>query len=347
MLLSRRPVISVRDGFPPDLLSEFFDGPGIVKRITDSPAFEKITDFFADNPAARRSLMSPNAQALIYCLVRILKPKDVIEIGIYQCGTSEAICRALAANGSGVLRAVEPFHATKARKIVLRWPDSMQRCIEIYDETSMQFFMRLEARGIKPSIVLVDGDHSFEFAQFDISTSARFLLPSGFILVDNVAQPGPFLATKDFLAANPAWTVESRDLPPVLKGYDRNRPTVINTDFAVLRAPSGFPVDGRPRCFGSIPWRHRTVSRVALSFAAPTSENAVLSVQLILRGFGTDLREIVFETETVLSSGESHVTIDSDNFGFADAFSSYSLETVLRWSGQRQLLLGEAPVPAA
>lgn len=291
--------------------------------------------------------MSPNAQALIYCLVRILKPKDVIEIGIYQCGTSEAICRALAANGSGVLRAVEPFHATKARKIVLRWPDSMQRCIEIYDETSMQFFMRLEARGIKPSIVLVDGDHSFEFAQFDISTSARFLLPSGFILVDNVAQPGPFLATKDFLAANPAWTVESRDLPPVLKGYDRNRPTVINTDFAVLRAPSGFPVDGRPRCFGSIPWRHRTVSRVALSFAAPTSENAVLSVQLILRGFGTDLREIVFETETVLSSGESHVTIDSDNFGFADAFSSYSLETVLRWSGQRQLLLGEAPVPAA
>ena len=31
--------------------------------------------------------------------------------------------------------------------------------------------------------------------------------------------------------------------------------------------------------------------------------------------------------------------IDLDKFGFADAFNSYSLETVLRWSGQRPLLL--------
>src|SRR5262249_39199957 len=74
---NKRPVIPVRDGSPPELPSGIFDGPELVKRITDNPAFEKICDFFADNPAAQRSLMSPNAQALIYCLVRVLKPQHV------------------------------------------------------------------------------------------------------------------------------------------------------------------------------------------------------------------------------------------------------------------------------
>jgi predicted O-methyltransferase YrrM len=335
--------ISVRTDHPPDLPSDLLDGPDIVRRITDHEIFLKITAFFEDNPATQRSLMSPNAQALLYCLVRLLKPRDVIEIGIYQCGTSEAICRALAANGFGILHAIEPFQSAVAGEIVRQWPHGMDRFIKIYNETSMQFFMRTDERRIKPSIVLVDGDHSFEFAQFDINTSARFLNPSGFILVDNIAQPGPFLATKDFLIANPAWTVESRELPPILKGYDKHRPTVINTDFAVLRAPKSFVVDRRPRSFGPISWSNNSVSGLALTFAAPPDEEGTITVQLILRGFGAELREIIFETDAAVSGGSRHATIHPNGFGFDKTFNSYSVETILRWSGSQPLLLAEVP----
>jgi predicted O-methyltransferase YrrM len=336
---------SVRDDHPPDLPSDLSDSPDVVRRITEHPKFQEITEFFANNPAAQRSLMSPNSQALIYCLVRLLKPKDVIEIGIYQCGTSEAICRALAANGFGTLHGVDPFQAGVGNEFVRQWPHGFDRFIKIYDETSMQFFMRAEERGIKPSIVLVDGDHSFEFAQFDINASARFLNPSGFILVDNVAQPGPFLATKDFLVANPSWTIECRELPPILKGYDRHRPTVVNTDFAVLRAPPGFIIDTRPRCFGPINWSKGSVSRLSVAFAEPLTEQGSLAVQMILRGFASELGEIVFETDVGVPVGTSRACIRSDGFGFPKEFNRYTVETVLRWSGKRPLLLADAPSP--
>ncbi len=336
---------SFRTDNPPDFFAELPDGPGLIARITDHAQFHNIVEFFADNPSAKRSLMSPNAQALLYCLVRILKPSDVIEIGIYHCGTSEAICRALAANGFGTLHAVEPFTAELAGEIVRRWPHGIDRFIKIYNETSMQFFMRIEERHIKPAVVFIDGDHSFEFAQFDINASARFLNPSGFIFVDNVAQPGPFLATKDFLAANPSWTTESRELPPVLKGYDRERPTVINTDFAVVRAPASYVVDARPRSFGPMTWNSNSVARVILKFATPASEQGILSAQIILRAFGSELREAISDGDITIERGSVDATIQSDGLAFDRKFNSYSVETVLRWSGQHPLLLAQAPSP--
>jgi hypothetical protein len=68
---------------------------------------------------------------------------------------------------------------------------------------------------------------------------------------------------------------------------------------------------------------------------------------MILRGFGATLREIVFETEVELDPGRSDATVQSKDFGFAETFNTYSVETVLRWSGQRPLLLASAPVPQA
>jgi len=329
----------------PNFSSDVLDGPNLIERITEHACFPEIVDFFAYNPAAQRSLMSANAQALLYCLIKILKPSDVIEIGIYHCGTSEAICRALAANNFGMLHAVEPFTAALAHEIVRQWPNRIDRFIKIYNETSMEFFMHVEERHIRPSIVLIDGDHSVEFAQFDISVSARVLNPSGYILVDNVAQPGPFLASKDFLAANPSWIVESRELPPVVKGYDRNRPTVVNTDFAVLRAPPHRVVDSRPRSFGPINWSNNSVSGLTLELATPTNEEGVLSAQIILRGFGSALREKLFETDVRLGIGSLGIAIPLDGLAFDTAFNSYSVETVLRWSGSRPLLLAEVPSP--
>src|SRR5262249_3669682 len=252
MTLPPRP-LPIRADRAPDFTLP--DGPNLIERITGDDQFAAIVDYFSDNPAAQRSLVSPDSQALLYCLIRVLKPSHVIEIGIYYCGTSEAICRALAANNAPAkLHGIEPFTAQPCRDIVSQWPDELSHFMTIYDETSMRFFMEIKKRHIRPSLVFIDGDHSLEFAGFDLAASARELTPAGYIVMDNVSQPGPFLAAKDFLAANPSWTVEIRDLPAATRGYDKHRPTVRKTDFVVLRAPSHQVADRRPRSFGPSHW---------------------------------------------------------------------------------------------
>ena len=69
----------------------------------------------------------------------------------------------------------------------------------------MDFYMEMERQSVRPGVVFVDGNHDYEFALFDIGRAAKYMTPGGFIFVDNVAQPGPFFAARDFLSANPGW----------------------------------------------------------------------------------------------------------------------------------------------
>src|SRR5262245_34994358 len=64
-----------------------------IRAILAAPEFQETVRWFADNPATKRSLVSPDTQALVFALVRNLKPANVFEIGTYRCGSSEAICR--------------------------------------------------------------------------------------------------------------------------------------------------------------------------------------------------------------------------------------------------------------
>ena len=79
-----------------------------VKDILTS-ASSSGDQFFKDNPAAQRSLISGQAQALLYSIIRNLRADHVFEIGSYKAGTTEALCRALQANRHGLLHTVDPF----------------------------------------------------------------------------------------------------------------------------------------------------------------------------------------------------------------------------------------------
>lgn len=52
-----------------------------VAAVLASPEFKAATAFFEDNPVAARSLVSAQAQALLFSLVRNLRPNNVFEIG--------------------------------------------------------------------------------------------------------------------------------------------------------------------------------------------------------------------------------------------------------------------------
>ena len=67
--------------------------------IFNDPRFNETIQFFAEAPSATRSLLTPKSQALLYTIIRNLRPTHIVEIGTYKGGTSESMVRALLATG--------------------------------------------------------------------------------------------------------------------------------------------------------------------------------------------------------------------------------------------------------
>ena len=257
-----------------------------VAEILNAPEFSATEAVIYKTAASQRALISGAATALIYTLVRNAKPQHVVEIGTFDGGTSEVICQALHENGSGTLHTVGPFDAERVVPIFNSWPQELRRHLEFYLMTSMDFYYRLNERGIRPEIAFVDGDHSYQAALFDIQSLAKLLARRGFLLVDDVSQPGPYYAAMDFLQRNPDWTrckARNPEWADPNKAIDRERTSVPETDLEILRAPRGYSVGSRPVTFGEMP---SATELKGLRIHAK-SAGGTLHAQCVLRGFGS------------------------------------------------------------
>jgi predicted O-methyltransferase YrrM len=318
-----------------------------VAQIMAAPEFEATKTYFNDNPVAARSLISSQSQALLYSLIRNLRPDHVYEIGTYKAGTTEAICRALYANGKGIAHAVDPFRGEYIAAVLKLWPPELFRHVRLHAKDSMAFFSDMEREHIHPALVFVDGNHDYEFAGFDIACGARAIAPGGFIVVDNVAQPGPFFAARDFLVANPDWrelgtaaTSYDRD-----KAFDRARATILETDFMVLRAPVTHSVGERPFTPGRTRWHSPKVVGLRLKFAPPT-EPGRLTAQVVLRGFGMVPAETTAEAGVQVEAGAKELSVTLTPPAQVDGqFVYYTVEPWLIWHGAKPLQLLAAPEP--
>jgi hypothetical protein len=211
----------------------------------------------------------------------------------------------------------------------------------------MAFYKEMESRDIRPDIVFVDGNHDYEFAWFDIARGARYLSRGGFIVVDNVAQPGPFFAACDFLAANPEWREhgQSTEVYDPRKAFDRARTTITNTDFMVLQAPPTHMVSARPWNIGRVRWRSSSVNGLRLTLAQ-SSGAGTLHVQVVLRGFGAVPAETQADACVELQSASGEINVQFDTpASLAGNFAYYTLEPWLIWRGNRNLQLADLPHP--
>jgi predicted O-methyltransferase YrrM len=322
--------------------------PDPIPAILNAREFAETTKFFAQSPSAQRSLLSAVSQALLYSLVRNLRPTRVVEIGTYKGGTAEGMSRALRANGHGTLHTVSPYDAELFGPIFAQWPEPLRRNTRYHPVDSMMFFMQMDDEGSRFDLVLVDGHHDYEFAAFDIEAAARRLVPGGFILIDNVSQAGPFRAAVDFLASHPGWrecglTSVSRDMT---KAFDHGRSRIPATDFCILRAPSAYLVDKTPLSFGVVSWQDRPVVGLRLSLAEPRSAGT-LHAQCILRGF-SDARidEIIGNVSCEIDGSADKIDIAFETPIAAPViFARYSVEPWLIWQGDAPLALSSPPVP--
>jgi predicted O-methyltransferase YrrM len=321
-----------------------------VAAIMAAPEFAAAVAFFADNPVTSRSLETPTAHALLYCLTRNLRPDHVFEIGTYRAGTTEALCRALQANGRGVVHSVDAFTGDYAEAVLKHWPPALLRHVKLYAMNSMTFYGEMRRQKIRPSLAFVDGEHDYEYALYDICSAARAIAPGGYLFIDNIDQAGPFLAARDFMSANPGWCEIGSSLRnyDAKKAFDAQRDMIPDTDFIALRAPRNYLVDQRPRDFGLARQSSNRVSGLRLQALRP-SRPGTLAVQIVFRGFGAaQLLEtsaattIELHPDTASQSFNAEFTPPSE---LAARCAYYTVEPWLMWHGQEPLQLLQLPEP--
>jgi predicted O-methyltransferase YrrM len=319
-----------------------------VPAILSAPEFSETVSFFRRSPSADRSLLTDVGQALLFSLIRNLRPAHVVEIGTYKGGTAEGLSRALHANGAGTLHTISPHDAERFGPLFAQWPEELRRHTVYYPVDSMMFFMQADEKQLRFDLVLVDGHHDYEFANFDIQSAARRLMPGGFIAIDNVAQAGPYRATCEFLAAHPGWRdcgvrSGSREMT---KAFDRDRTRIPDTDFYILRAPFAYLVDKNPVTFGSVDWGNRPLAGLRLSLGNPRVRGT-LHVQCILRAFSdTRIDELVASVSCTIDGGSDKVDIAFEQpLAAAGPFQRFLVEPWLIWQGEMPLPLTAPPVP--
>jgi predicted O-methyltransferase YrrM len=338
--ISRMQHETARPTIPFSTIDLSSDNP--IAEILNAPKFGETEAVIFKTAASHRALISAAAAALIYTLVRNAKPRHVVEIGTYDGGTSELICQALHENGSGTLHTVGPFDAERVVPIFDSWPQELRRHLEFYLMTSMDFYYRLYARGIRPEIAFIDGDHSYQAALFDIQSLARSLERRGFLLVDNVSQPGPYYAAMDFLQRNPDWTQCKAPNPKWAdpnKAFDRERTSVPETDFEILRAPRGYSVGSRPVTFGEMP----SATEVKGLRIDAESGGGTLHAQCVLRGFGAVGAEQVAMAALEIAAPGTVALMFPEPLVIKGSFERCSTEPWLVWSGKTPLTLSQIP----
>ena len=262
-----------------------------VDAVLASEGYQEVRRYFETYP--KNSFVSDRSRALLYYLIRMMKPEAVAEIGTLFAGTTEVMARALWENGRGIVLTTDPFGGRRAPAAIGRWPKPLQHVTRFYDDDSMAFFAKLQQERIELDLVLVDGNHDLEFAFFDLSMAARLLRPGGIVIMDNADQSGPFYASQQFLAHNWGW----QEVGGAMARFDPSRPfdpirsSVPETTFLILRAPDSHLVQAAPQSWGQ---QWISASRV-YGFAidlAPQSRRGLLHFQGTLRAFRDENREI-------------------------------------------------------
>jgi Methyltransferase domain len=205
--------------------------------------------------------------------------------------------------------------------------------------------------------VLIDGDHDYEAASFDLEMAARLLRPGGIVVMNDSVQTGPFQAARTFLAARSGW----QELGTALASYDESSPfaggraSLPRTGFLVLKAPDHWSIDAIPRSWGQVTIEAPTVEAVSFEMP-PQTASGTLHYQAILRMFGDGAPK---ESKTVGSlpvklNGEQKIhesklakpmkfDVPAEPAGIACTF-----EIELCWQADRNSLpLALASVPAA
>jgi hypothetical protein len=215
----------------------------------------------------------------------------------------------------------------------------------------MAFFGAMVRRKITFDFVLVDANHDFEYALFDLQMAAKLMRQNGIVAMDNCDQAGPFRAAQVFLQNSAGW----RELGSAIERHDPFDPfggvrsSYPDTTLILLQAPPLITIGAAIRSWErSTPFS--TVHGLTLDMPAQTTEG-VLAYCITLRGFTSAGRD---NTETH-AKGDVRLKLFGDTPTLARheltaALTSrlatdghHKVEIGLSWQGTAPLVLAQEP----
>lgn len=327
-----------------------------IAAVMESPEYAEIRAYFSLYPG--RSLMSDHSRAVLYSLARMMRPHLIAEIGTLYAGTTEVFARALWENGEGVVHTADPYGGERCPAIISQWPAELQRHAHFHAKSSMDFFARMVLESKTFDLMLIDGNHDYEYALFDLQMAARLVRPGGVVVMDNSEQSGPFKAARQFLAANPAWREIGNAIASYhpIKPFERERASLPNTSFLLLRAPEYLSIGEGPHSWGQA-WID-TPQLSGLRLQVVQQCKGVLLYQVYLRGFANAnqwVKEERIEGSVRIEVGDGDVSMDHLLARTLSVVSPteyddqlFTLELDLSWQadpGSPPLALATLPVP--
>jgi predicted O-methyltransferase YrrM len=320
--------------------------PSKIEQLRGGAFYADVVAYFTDFPAY--SLMSDHSRAMLFSIIKVRRPTYIAEIGTFRASTTEVMARACWENNWGGIDTTDPFPFTGRRRhpIIASWPKDLQKYVRFHPLTSMGFFSDLDRRRISLDLTLIDGDHDYEYASFDLQMTARRTRPSGIVVMDNAEQSGPFHAARTFLAANPTW----RELGRAIADYhpdhpfDPARASAPDTGFIMLQAPAFIPIGAGPHSWGPMRIDQPAVAGLALQLARPA--NGTLHYQVTLRAFLKDEQPV--EQKAIGAVKVEATTPQAVSVPFTGSLKVpereiHTVEIDLSWNGVEALALTVPP----
>jgi hypothetical protein len=281
------------------------------------------------------------------------RPERVLEIGTWHAGTTETMARALWETRRGTIETIDPFGAERCPALIASFPPELRELVTFRAENSATHFDRVLSSNAYYDFVLVDGNHEFEFALFDVMCAARTMRPGGLMVMDNIEQVGPRLAARTFLERNPDW----QDVADVIRHIDLATPFEVppasfaDTKFYVLRAPPYYVVREEPRVFGPADVDRAEVDAIELELTAPAQGS--LHVLVYVRTFGLvepeELRSeqrLVLDLAQLPADGRVRIPLDKPlHTAFPHPGLPRRAEISLAFNGKSGLRLRSPPQP--
>jgi predicted O-methyltransferase YrrM len=325
--------------------------PQLTPELRNTATYSEILAYFTSYPP--RSVMSDHSRAVLFTLIRMLRPKVIAEVGTMYAGTTEVMARALWENAEGVVYTTDPLGGDRCPAIIARWPQELRDRTHFRPFNSMDFFLELDRKHVTLDLVLVDGNHDFEYALFDLKMAARLLRPGGIVVMDNAEQSGPFKAASTFIDRNPAW----REVGDALassdpaKPFDAARASLPGTSFIVLQAPDHLPIGRGPHSWGQMSTKASTLEGLSIELP-PQTTAGTLHYQAILRAFwpNGDIPEIktLGSIRLDLNGSASSVAHRFETPLRFDQGAEYTFEIDLSWQADlasSPLALARVPLP--
>lgn len=157
---------------------------------------------------AARSHASHTLGALLPGLLAAFQCRTVLEVGVCEGFTTEALARALAAlyPGEGFLASVDNTRAAvdRAEDLIAAFDPAVLAMVAFHgDSRDVNWRDLLDAYDRRHAdLVLIDGSHEYEVVRLDIDKTRRVLRPEGLMALHDASPkwPGVWRALEEFQA---------------------------------------------------------------------------------------------------------------------------------------------------